>query len=443
MPSGPQAARTARPWRARPRRASQPLEVRRADVGDDADVRARRSPPGTRSRRARASPSPAPRTPRRRLADRIVSGRPTSVLRLPGVRSTGAQRAQRRRAQLLGGGLAVRPGDADDPAAELARARRAPGRPAPARGSSTAMTATPSQPARHPARARDHDRRPRRAAAACARRSRSRRRARPAARRTAGPARDRAAVVAAPAKRRARASPAACTVPPIARAAKSSGRRAGVAVGSSSPLPSCGGRQRRRRLLAIVEVKLGRAEDLVVLVALAGDQHDVARRAAAAARRGSRRAGRPRRGSRASAARQLAASQLGRARAGAPRRGSCRRSPRILGARVVAGDDRQVGVARRDLAHHRALVAIAIAAAAEHARSAARAVSGRTAAMRALQRVGRVRVVDEHSTPRVVRDALEPPGHAATSASAARRSPRRGSPRAIAMPTASARFATL
>ena len=55
---------------------------------------------------------------------------------------------------------------------------------------------------------------------------------------------------------------------------------------------------------------------------------------------------------------------------------------RILGARVVGGDDRQVGVARRDLAHERPLAAIAIAAAAEHDdQPPPGATSGRIAAM--------------------------------------------------------------
>ena len=39
---------------------------------------------------------------------------------------------------------------------------------------------------------------------------------------------------------------------------------------------------------------------------------------------------------------------------------------RVLAARVVAGDDYSVGVARRDRAHERALACIAVAAATEH-----------------------------------------------------------------------------
>src|SRR5215218_2917826 len=67
---------------------------------------------------------------------------------------------------------------------------------------------------------------------------------------------------------------------------------------------------------------------------------------------------------------------------------------RVLGARVVRRDDRLVGQARGDLAHLRALAAVAVAAAAEDAEQAA----GRQRARRrehVLQRVGRVRVVDE------------------------------------------------
>ena len=52
---------------------------------------------------------------------------------------------------------------------------------------------------------------------------------------------------------------------------------------------------------------------------------------------------------------------------------------RVLRARVVVGDDQQVGAARRDLAHERPLGAVAVAAAAEHDRSAGPRVSGRSA----------------------------------------------------------------
>ena len=101
------------------------------------------------------------------LAARIVSGRPTSVLRLPAVRSTGPSGRRRRRNQLLGRGLAVRSGDADHPSRETRRARRAPDRRAPRRGSSTAITATPRSRRVRPARARP-PRRPRPPGAACA-----------------------------------------------------------------------------------------------------------------------------------------------------------------------------------------------------------------------------------------------------------------------------------
>src|SRR5262249_57246844 len=46
--------------------------------------------------------------------------------------------------------------------------------------------------------------------------------------------------------------------------------------------------------------------------------------------------------------------------------------PRILAARVVRGDDRDVGELGRDPAHHRALLSVAVAAAAEDADQAAR-----------------------------------------------------------------------
>ena len=53
-----------------------------------------------------------------------------------------------------------------------------------------------------------------------------------------------------------------------------------------------------------------------------------------------------------------------------------------------------VGEPRRDLAHHRALAAVAVAAAAEHDDERGRCVNGRSASQHVRQRVGLVRVVD-------------------------------------------------
>ena len=98
------------------------------------------------------------------------------------------------------------------------------------------------------------------------------------------------------------------------------------------------------------------------LVPLAGDHDDVARLGELD------RAARSPRGGRA----RLPARRSSRP---APRR----RSPRILAARVVGGDDRDVGELGRDPAHLRPLAAVAVAAAAEDADHAAGSSSSRAA----------------------------------------------------------------
>ena len=67
-----------------------------------------------------------------------------------------------------------------------------------------------------------------------------------------------------------------------------------------------------------------------------------------------------------------------------------------LVARVVAGDDDAVGKPRRQRAHHRPLGSVAVAAAAEQAPEPAAALDGQWAQrlQRFLERVGRVRIVD-------------------------------------------------
>ena len=112
----------------------------------------------------------------------------------------------------------------------------------------------------------------------------------------------------------------------------------------------------------------------------------------------------------------------------------------VLAARIVVGDDDAVGEPRGDLAHHRPLAGIAVAAAAEHHDEPA-------AAMRAerrehgLERVGRVRVIDDdgravgarrhmlHAAGRAFEPLRAPP--AAASA---------GTPVAIARPSAASAF---
>jgi hypothetical protein len=87
--------------------------------------------------------------------------------------------------------------------------------------------------------------------------------------------------------------------------------------------------------------------------------------------------------------------------------------------RVVARHDDAVGEARRDGAHPRPLGRVAIAAAPEHApeRAAAGAGEGPQRDERLLERVGRVRVVDDDirraDVPRAIGDALHPPRHGA------------------------------
>ena len=86
-----------------------------------------------------------------------------------------------------------------------------------------------------------------------------------------------------------------------------------------------------------------------------------------------------------------AVADLVRARAGGEHGGADRR--RVLAARIVVGDDRDVGERARDRAHQRPLAAIAVAAGAEH-HVQPPVVCGRSARQQPLQRVGRVRVVD-------------------------------------------------
>ena len=101
---------------------------------------------------------------------------------------------------------------------------------------------------------------------------------------------------------------------------------------------------------------------------------------------------------------------------------------RVFAARVVAGDDHLVGERARDAAHQRALAAVAVAAAAEHAHElAVRVPRGRCSrrhelaqrAQHLLERVGRVRVVDDDERLRAAAVALDAPGHRLHCASAA------------------------
>ncbi len=113
-------------------------------------------------------------------------------------------------------------------------------------------------------------------------------------------------------------------------------------------------RERRGGGFDVGKMRAHAVRILIVLVALAGDQHDVARLRAADSgvdRGGAVEVDGP-------------AAVAGVANAADDRARDCRR---VLGARVVAGDDDAVGERRRDTPHLRPLAGVAIAAASEHA----------------------------------------------------------------------------
>ncbi len=84
---------------------------------------------------------------------------------------------------------------------------------------------------------------------------------------------------------------------------------------------------------------------------------------------------------------------------------------RLLRARVVGRDDREIGSLGADAAHQRPLVAVAVAAAAEDADDAfAGQLSRRDQDV--LERIWRVRVVDEYPERLALVDRLEPAGDA-------------------------------
>ena len=160
--------------------------------------------------------------------------------------------------------------------------------------------------------------------------------------------------------------------------------------------------------LPVVERHLRVPIDLRGLVALAGDDDDRARVRELDALRGSPRAG-PRSSGTSSRPRPP-----GRPR---PRAGS----PSGFSERgIVGGRDRDVGEAARDLAHRRPLAAVAVAAAAEDQDDlAVRQLAHRRE--QPLERVGRVRVVDEDRVRLPGLDALEAARHVRDAARARRR----------------------
>ena len=340
-------------------------------------------------------------------ASSTVSGRPISVLqfsRLACARPP-SDRVQHREQDVLGRGLAGRARDADHAAAARAqrdepRARR--GRRAPASGSSAAkITRVPVAGRSLRIAGGDHHA-PGAGLDRLRARTRRRRHARPRARRT---------------DRRARR----CASRSTARAGRS--RRTGV-VFARDQAGAGGGRDLGRRQL---DHAARRAS---------------ARSASRATSRSSNGTLRPPSNSwpcscplpairtmsparACSTARSIAARRSGsissvRARAG--RLGALRAFDdrgddrvRVLRARVVGGHDHAVGEPSCGLAHQGPLLAVAIAARAEHAHQPPCAGLPEQLAgggQHVLERIGRVRVVHEHAEPLALLHRLEAAGHA-------------------------------
>ena len=135
---------------------------------------------------------------------------------------------------------------------------------------------------------------------------------------------------------------------------------------------------------------------LVRLVALAGDQHDVAG------------AGRTERTLDGGAAVALDHDGM---RAGKPRQDVRHDRVAILGARVVVGHEDDIGQALGDFRHFGPLALVALSAAAEDAPQP-RAGMAAQRRQRLLQRVGRVRIVDhDQRVPPVAAEPVHAPGH--------------------------------
>src|SRR5439155_849397 len=83
----------------------------------------------------------------------------------------------------------------------------------------------------------------------------------------------------------------------------------------------------------------------------------------------------------------------------------------ILAARVVRGDECDVGELRDDLSHQRTFVAVTVAARAEHADHPAAAELTRGLERR-LERAGRVGVIDKHGEGLTLVDEVEATRHA-------------------------------
>ena len=279
-------------------------------------------------------------------AARISSGIPMSVLKFARERDHAPVRRDQRGDQVLGRRLADRAGDGDHRRAQLAppRARQRAERRQRVLGGQHDRRRRPSRPARRDEHA-------------------------PGARL------QRARAANSPPSTRVPASPTNRSPGPTSRESITTrSRRAGAAahepragrLGDPRRVPALTTAQRLARHRHVVERLLAAARELLaLLVPLAGDHHHVARlgqrhRAVDRSAGGRRRARR----SRPRARQDLGDDRL-----------------RVLGARVVGGDERDVGQPRADLAHQRALAAVAVAARAEH-----RDARGPTASSRAARR---------------------------------------------------------
>src|SRR5207244_8138534 len=158
-------------------------------------------------------------------------------------------------------------------------------------------------------------------------------------------------------------------------------------------------------LLAVVEMALHGADDLVVLVPLAGHQDEIARARVADGERDRR-------------APVWFDDVAGHARGTHALLDVREDAQRILGARVVGGEDDEVAPPRGGLAHEGPLAPVAVAAAAED-RDQPPARERTEHVERTRERVGRVCVVDHHGEARPG-DLLEPPGRRLRGREAAR-----------------------
>ena len=140
-----------------------------------------------------------------------------------------------------------------------------------------------------------------------------------------------------------------------------------------------------------------RADDLALLVALAGDQHNILA------------TGHPQRGG--DGLPPVADFMHGGAARAHPRQHGGADGGGVFTARIVVGDDGDVGLACGDAAHFRALAGIAVAAGAEyHDQPAANMRTQRC--YRGGQRIGRVGVIDIDGRARAgERRPLQPPAY--------------------------------